>query len=518
MQQLPVNPIIILDFGSQTTQLIATRLRSLGYYAQIVSFNISFKELKEMNPAGIILSGGPESVYEKNSPKPDYGFFDLGVPILGICYGLQIVTDHFGGKIKKGSSGKEYGEVALKIEPSQKSPLLQGLKEESICWMSHGDEMGESPKGFKILASTPKSKFAILSNEEKKIYVVQFHPEVTHTEIGSGFLGNFARNICELEKNWEIKDVIAQLVEETKTFVGDRQVLHAISGGVDSTVMAAVLHQALGDQLKCVMVDTGLLRKGEVETVEERFKKYLETPVEIIDAKEKFLTALKGVNDGQERRRIIGRLYIEIFNSRLGADDILAQGTLYPDVIESAACTNSPAHTIKTHHNRAKEVLELMEQGRVLEIFKELFKDEVRSIGASLGLPEEIVQRQPFPGPGLAIRILGSITPKKLNILKEADAIVIEELKKADLYYKISQTVVALDSHQVTCVKGDARGKGYPIFIKNVETRDFMTVSPYELPVEVRRRITSRILNEVKAAGRVLFDESTKPPATICYL
>ena len=513
--------IIILDFGSQTTQLIARRIRSIGVYTEILPFNTTAAKIKEFNPKGLVLSGGPASLSDKNAPFLDPEIFKLELPILGICYGLQQITHHFKGEVIKGHKRKEYGLAKIRFSNSAKNnDLLNKLNlKDQIVWMSHGDEIKKPPKGFKVLGSTEKSPYAIIHYPQKQIYAVQFHPEVTQTLAGNQILKNFTIKICKAKKTWNPKNIIDGMIKEIRKTVGKRKVLHAISGGTDSTIMAEILHLAIKDQLKCVMVDTGLLRKNEAKTVEKRFKKYLKVKVQIINAENKFLKELENVTDGQRRRKIIGKQYIEIFNKYLGKNDFLSQGTLYPDVIESKASDiSSPAHTIKTHHNRTKEVIELMNEGRVIEIFKDLFKDEVRKIGKELGLPNEIVQRQPFPGPGLGIRILGKITKEKLKILREADAIVIEELKKADLYYIIAQTVVALDSHQVTCVKGDARAKGYLIFIRNVKTEDFMTITPYELPSGIRERITTRILNEVPDTGRVLFDESNKPPATVCYL
>ena len=512
--------IVILNFGSQTTQLIARKRREKKIYAEILPQDTPAEEIKNLNPKGIIFSGGPASLYEEGSPRPDPKVYELGLPILGICYGLQLVTDRFGGEVVKGHKNKEYGEAQVTFLKKIRPRLLEGIKRDAFTvWMSHGDEVKKMPEGFAILGATKDSPFAIIGNEKQRIFGVQFHPEVTHTSYGAKILENFATLICNAERDWQSEDIIESMVRDVRRQVGSRKILHAISGGVDSTVMAAILHKAIGDKLRCVMVDTGLLRKGEVESVRKRFKKYLKAKVEIVDAQERFLNVLRGVCDGSERRRIIGREYIQIFNGLLGKDDLLSQGTLYPDVIESAVDINAPAHTIKTHHNRAPEVIELMKEGRVIEIFKDLFKDEVRSIGEELGLPKEIVWRQPFPGPGLAIRILGEITTERLDILREADQIVIEELKKADLYYKkISQSVVALDDHQVTCVKGDARASGYLIFIRNVVTDDFMTASVFNLSSHLRKKIATRILNEVKGVGRVLFDESTKPPATICYL
>ncbi|MBD3300400.1 MAG: glutamine-hydrolyzing GMP synthase [Candidatus Moranbacteria bacterium] len=521
MKKNPKAAIIILDFGSQTTQLIARRIRDTNVYCEILPFNTPAQKIKNLSARGIILSGGPGSLYELNSPHPDPAIFTLGLPILGICYGLQIITDHYRGEVIKGDKKKEYGKTRLFF--SQKAINNEFLKKINLktqtVWMSHGDEIKSPPETFITLAGTNKSPYAIIAHPDKKIYGVQFHPEVTQTVSGRQLLENFVVDICQCEKNWKPKKIIQQMIDEVKTKAGKKKVLHAISGGTDSTIMAEILHQALGDNLKCIMVDTGLLRKNEAQTIKQRFNKYLKVKVEIVNAKKRFLKKLEGVTDGQERRKIIGREYIEVFKKYLKKDYLLSQGTLYPDVIESAACdVTAPAHTIKTHHNRTDEVLELMKQGRVLEIFKNLFKDEVRKIGRTLKLPKEIVHRQPFPGPGLAIRILGEITEEKLTTLKEADAIVIEELKKADLYYKISQSVIALDSHMVTCVKGDATAKGYLIFIRNIKTKDFMTITPYELPKKIRQTITTRILNEVPLAGRVLFDESNKPPATVCYL
>jgi GMP synthase (glutamine-hydrolysing) len=511
--------VIILDFGSQTTQLIAKRIRNLGVYCEIKPYNSSKAEIEKINPKAIIFSGGPASLTQKSSPRPDKAIFDLNLPILGICYGLQIITEQFQGKVVKGQKGKEYGEAKLIVKKSAtKDKFLKEIKD-SIVWMSHGDEVEKMPHNFQAIGQTEKSPYAVIKHKNKPIYALQFHPEVTHTKLGKKFLANFVFEIAKCKKNWKTKDIIQELIERTKQLACNRKVLHAISGGVDSTVMSVILQKALGKNLKCVLVDTGLMRLDEVQNTQKRFKKYLKSEVEVIKAKDLFIKNLKGVLDGEQRRKIIGKLYIDLFLRKLGKNDLLSQGTLYPDVIESAAHdVSSPAETIKTHHNRAKEVIELMKQDRVIEIFKDLFKDEVQAIGQKLGLPQEIVLRQPFPGPGLGIRILGEITKEKLVKLKQADRIVIDELKQANLYYKISQTVVALDSHLATAVKGDERASGYLIFIRNIKTSDFMTIDPYYLKRSIRRKITSRILNEVPDIARVLFDESQKPPATVCYL
>ncbi|MBD3244524.1 MAG: glutamine-hydrolyzing GMP synthase [Candidatus Moranbacteria bacterium] len=519
MKTKDLDKIIILDFGSQTTQLIARRIRNAGIFVKILPSSVSIKKIKSTNPKGIILSGGPESLSDPKAPRAPEFIFELGIPILGICYGLQLITEYFKGKVVKGKNRKEYGKAELiKIKDHT---LTQGFfkKTKKNVWMSHGDEVAKAPKDFTVLAKTEHSPLAVLANDKKKIYAVQFHPEVSHTQNGKKILLNFAEKICKAKKKWEPQMIIENLIKETRQIAKNKKVIHAISGGVDSTVMAEILRLAVGDKLKCVLIDTGLMRKNEVRNIKKRFKKHLKTKVTVINASENFLRILKDVESGEKRRKLIGKEYIKIFKKMIGKNDFLSQGTLYPDVIESStvdSCQHS--HTIKTHHNRAKEVVELMNQGRVIEIFKDLFKDEVRKIGQSLGLPKEIVQRQPFPGPGLAIRILGKITPEKLEILRQADAITIEELKKAGLYYKISQAIVALDSHKVTCVKGDAKDKGYLIFIRNIITKDFMTATPYDLSFDLKQKISSRILNEVKKTGRVLFDESNKPPATICYL
>jgi GMP synthase (glutamine-hydrolysing) len=519
MKKRKLNKICILDFGSQTTQLIARKIRGLGVYAEIVPFNIKASQIDKETVKGIVFSGGPESIYKKNSPRPDPLIYQKGIPVLGICYGLQLITNHFGGEITAGEKKKEYGEASLDLKKEKdQEPFLTGVKKSSCVWMSHGDEAKKIPFGFKVLGATKNSPSAIFSDKRRGFYAVQFHPEVSQTKEGGKLLANFVFNICACSLDWLAGDIVNNLTEEAREIAAGRNVLEGVSGGVDSTVMAVLLHRALGKKLRCLLVDTGFLRKNEIEVIKKRFNHFLKFPVEVRDASSSFLTQVGREIDGQVRRKIIGREYIKLFLSEMGPKDVLAQGTLYPDVIESAAEVSGPAHTIKTHHNRVKEVLDLMEEGRVLEIFKGLFKDEVRAIGRELGLPLEIIARQPFPGPGLAIRILGEITTDRLETLRDADAIVIEELKKADLYFKIAQTVVALDAHQATCVKGDAKGSGYLILVKNVQTLDFMTTEAFDLGFDLRKKITTRILNEVKGAGRVLFDESNKPPATICYL
>ena len=512
------NSIVILDFGSQYTQLIARRIRELGVYAEIFPFSHSVNEIKKAKPGGIILSGGPSSLYEKNAPRVSKDIFNLGVPVLGICYGLYLVVDAFNGEIK-GASSREYGPATINILRRGLSSfaMFKGLGKKEKVWMSHGDKVVALPAGFTVTASSENAEIAAVSNDAMRIYGVQFHPEVHHTINGTKFLKNFIFNICRLEKNWDMENFIDSEIESIRKTVGNGSVLLGLSGGVDSSVTAALLHRAIGDRLHCVFVDNGLLRKDEAKQVVERFRKHMKLNLIHVNASERFLTKLKGVEDPEKKRRIIGAEFIKVFMAeakKLGRFDFLAQGTLYPDVIESVS-TKGPSETIKSHHNRVPEVMKLIKSGKVIEPLKELFKDEVRELGLHLGLPDELVYRHPFPGPGLAIRVVGNITKDRLNILRQADDIVVTEVKQAGLYRKLWQIFAVFLPVRSVGVMGDKRTYENVIAIRGVISVDAMTADWARLPEDLLRRISNRIINEVKGVNRVVYDISSKPPSTI---
>ncbi|SNR72139.1 glutamine-hydrolyzing GMP synthase [Desulfurobacterium atlanticum] len=505
--------ILILDFGSQYTQLIARRLREKHIYCEIHPFNISLEKIKEFAPKGIILSGGPASVYTEGSPKISKEIFELGVPVLGICYGMQLITYLFGGKVIKAEK-HEYGKATLEV--LDRNDLFQNLPETFNVWMSHGDRVLEIPEGFEPIARTDNAPFASIRNKEKKIFGVQFHPEVKHTEYGSEILENFALKICGCEPSWTMKNFIEYEIEKIRETVKDKNVICALSGGVDSSVVAALLHKAIGDQLYPIFVDTGLLRKGERESVERTFKeKFHMKNFKTVDASDLFLERLKGVTDPEKKRKIIGHTFIEVFEKaakEIPDAEFLAQGTLYPDVIESVS-VKGPSATIKSHHNVGGLPERL--NFKLIEPLRELFKDEVRELGKELGLPDEIIKRQPFPGPGLAIRIIDEVKPEYLEILREADAIVLEEIKKAGLYDKIWQSFAVFLPLKTVGVMGDERTYDYVIAIRAVESTDGMTADWVKLPFKLLERISNRIINEVKGVNRVVYDITSKPPGTI---
>jgi len=504
--------IVILDFGSQYTQLIARRIREANIYSEILPFNVSIEEIKKHNPKGIIFSGGPSSVYEPDAPKPDKKVFELGLPILGICYGLQLITDHFGGKVVK-AERHEYGRAELEILNHE--DLFNNIPNNIHVWMSHGDRVLELPEGFEPIARTYNAPFAAITNKEKKIWGVQFHPEVSHTYLGKEILKNFAIKICGIVPDWTMGNFIHEKIEEIKQQVGNKKAICALSGGVDSSVAAVLVHKAIGDNLTCIFVDNGLLRKGEREQVEKTFRDNFHIPLIVINAKDRFLNALKGITDPEKKRKIIGNLFIEIFEeeaSKLPNVEFLVQGTLYPDVIESVS-VKGPSAVIKTHHNVGglPEKMNL----KLIEPLRELFKDEVRKLGKELGLPDEIVYRQPFPGPGLAIRIIGEVNEKDLEILREADAIVVEEVKKAGLYKDLWQSFAVLLPIKTVGVMGDYRTYEKVIAIRTVESSDGMTADWARLPYELLDKMMRRIINEVNGVNRVVFDITSKPPGTI---
>ncbi|MBN2402255.1 MAG: glutamine-hydrolyzing GMP synthase [Spirochaetes bacterium] len=506
--------VCILDFGSQYTQLIARSVRELKVYAEIVPYNYSLERIKDENPGAIILSGGPSSIYEKNAPRISAGIFKLGIPVLGICYGLYIITDAFHGKLEA-SNQKEYGRAVIDIRG--KSSLFKGLKSKETVWMSHGDKVTAPPSGFKILASSKNAEVAAIENSKEKIYGVQFHPEVYHTVSGKKVLKNFLFDICGFRGNWSMKSFVAQAIDSVRKEVGNGSVLLGLSGGVDSSVAAVLLKKAVGDRLFPVFVNNGVLRKNEAEIVIKRFKENLDLNIIYVDASERFLRKLKGVENPERKRKIIGREFIKVFLQearKIGQFDFLAQGTLYPDVIESVS-TKGPSDTIKSHHNRVPEVLKLIKSGRVIEPLKELFKDEVRILGKELGMPDEIIYRHPFPGPGLAIRIIGDVTKERIGILQNADDILVGEIKKAGLYDRLWQIFAVFLPVKSVGVMGDKRTYENVIAIRGVTSVDAMTADWAYLPEGLLRTISNRIINEVKGVNRVVYDISSKPPSTI---
>lgn len=507
--------VLILDFGSQYTQLIARKIRELQFYCEIHPCSLSMAKIQKMNPAGIIFSGGPASVYEEDAADIDKEIFSLNKPILGICYGLQLITYKLSGTVEHGEK-QEYGKAKLKIKKS-KSEFLKGIENHTQVWMSHGDKVSSLPEGFSAIASTKSSPYAVIANKKKKIYGVQFHPEVQHTSLGKTFLKNFCSQICQLKANWTMKNFAKQKVKEIRELVGEHRVLLGVSGGVDSIVTARLLQQAVGKQLSCVYVNNGLMRLHESEQVEQQFKKFFDMDLHVVHAEKVFLQALEGITDPEQKRKIIGRLFVEQFQTKakeLGHHEFLAQGTLYTDVIESVS-VKGPSQTIKSHHNRVEEILQLIESGKVIEPLKELFKDEVRKLGLSLSIPKQMIFRHPFPGPGLAVRILGEIDDKKLHVLRLADAILIEELHKKNYYKKVWQAFAVFLPVQSVGVKGDKRSYENVIALRMITSLDGMTADFARLPHAFLGHVASRILNEVKGINRVVYDISSKPPATI---
>ena len=522
MTDLHSQKILILDFGSQYTQLIARRIREIGVFSEIRAWDITEQEIREFDPQGIILSGGPESVTGgASAPRAPDCVFTMGLPILGICYGMQTMAGQLGGKVDT-SDIREFGYAQVKLEGE--SSLLREIADhkgndgESLLdvWMSHGDKVVSMPEGFSLMASTPSCPIAGMVHEEKRFYGIQFHPEVTHTLQGEAIFKRFALEICGCEPLWTATAIIEDQIARVKAQVGDSHVLLGLSGGVDSSVVAALLHKAIGDQLTCVFVDNGLLRKNEGEMVMEMFAKNMGVKVIRANAQEKFLNGLVGVSDPEAKRKVIGNTFIEIFDEESHKIDnvkFLAQGTIYPDVIESAASKTGKAHVIKSHHNVGglpdDMALELVEP------LRELFKDEVRKIGVELGLPYDMVYRHPFPGPGLGVRILGEVKKEYADILREADAIFIEELHNSGWYHKTSQAFAVFLPIKSVGVVGDARRYEWVIALRAVETIDFMTARWAHLPYELLEKVSNRIINEITEVSRVTYDVSSKPPATI---
>ncbi|HVT90011.1 MAG TPA: glutamine-hydrolyzing GMP synthase [Tepidisphaeraceae bacterium] len=505
--------IPILDFGAQYAQLIARRVREAGVYSELVRPDISIEELKKMKLKGLILSGGPSSVYEPNAPKCDPRIFDLGVPVLGICYGMQLAAQVLGGDVKP-AKAREFGRAKLRV--SQDDPLVHGLPGDTTVWMSHGDQVHDLPRDFVALATTPTCPYAAAKHSTKPFWGVQFHPEVTHTPRGEQIFHNFVYDICKCAGSWTMGNFVEEAVKTIRKQVGSGKVICGLSGGVDSSVAAALIHRAIGEQLVCIFVDNGLLRKNERELVESTFRDHFKINLRTHDASRHFLDELKGVTDPQQKRKIIGREFIEAFKREAKLIDgakFLAQGTLYPDVIESGHGHAGATANIKLHHN----VGGLPEQlgFELVEPLRDLFKDEVRKLGEVLGLPEQIVWRHPFPGPGLAVRVIGDITPERLRVLRDADEIVLEELIAANLYRKTAQVFAVLLPIGTVGVMGDARSYDSVIAIRAVESQDFMTADWARIPFDVLAEMSNRIINEVRGVNRVVYDISTKPPATI---
>lgn len=513
--------ILILDFGSQYTQLIARRVREQQVYCELHPNDVTDDFIREFNPQGIILSGGPNSVYEDETPRAPDIVFKLGVPVIGICYGMQTMAAQLGGKVE-GAKKREFGYAEIRARGH--SALLEDIQDNINAeghglldvWMSHGDKVTEMPTGFSVIASNESTPIAGMADETRRFYGVQFHPEVTHTLKGRELIARFVREICGCNGDWNMPDYVVEAIAKVRQQVGKDEVILGLSGGVDSSVVAALLHKAIGDQLTCVFVDNGLLRLNEGEQVMKTFARNLGVKVIHVDATEQFMSALAGVSDPEQKRKIIGREFVEVFQAeakKLPQARWLAQGTIYPDVIESAGANTKKAHTIKSHHNVGglPETLHL----KLLEPLRELFKDEVRELGIALGLPHEMVYRHPFPGPGLGVRILGEVKRDYADLLRRADAIFIDELRAADWYDKTSQAFAVFLPVKSVGVMGDGRTYEFVVALRAVETQDFMTARWAQLPYELLGKVSNRIINEVRGINRVVFDISGKPPATI---
>jgi GMP synthase (glutamine-hydrolysing) len=505
--------ILILDFGSQYTQLIARRVRENKVFSKIIPYNTKASEIAAMQPRGLILSGGPASVTDKKSPYPDKGIFKLGVPILGICYGMQVIAEILGGKVKH-TSGREYGKTELFIDDNR--DIFSHMPGNFTCWASHGDYVKNLPPGFQVSAHTVNSPIAAITNQKRKIFAVQFHPEVTHTEKGNQILANFLFKSCGCLSRWTMQSFIKEALESIKKTVGKDKVVLGLSGGVDSSVAALLIHKAIGRNLRCIFIDNGLLRKDEPEQIKKVFRNIYHLNLDYVNRSKRFLIRLKGVTDPEEKRKIIGDEFVKVFEEeakKVKGVKFLAQGTLYPDVIESVSPTGAPSRKIKSHHNVGG--LPAHMKLKLLEPLRELFKDEVRQIGKELNLPDAIIQRQPFPGPGLAVRIIGEITGERLDLLREVDKRVIDEIRNANLYEQIWQSFAVLLPIKSVGIMGDERTYENVAALRCVTSFDGMTADWVKLPYEIMEKISNRIINEVKGVNRVVYDISSKPPATI---
>ena len=511
--------IVILDFGSQYSELIARRIRETEVYSEVLSYRTSAEQLLALNPKGIILSGGPSSVYDEGAPQCDPAIFQMGVPVLGVCYGMQLMVKQLGGRVERAKRA-EYGKASLQIDDP--TDLLTNVETGSTMWMSHGDSCVALPSGFDILAHTDNTPCAAIADHQRALFGVQFHPEVVHSVGGIALIRNFVYHICHCEPTWTTEAFIEEAIRDVRAKVGDRRVLLALSGGVDSSTLAFLLHRAIGDQLVCMFIDQGFMRKGEPERLVELFDHQFHIPVQYVSARERFLEILEGITDPEEKRRRIGHEFIQVFeeeSNRLGPFDYLAQGTLYPDVIESADSNVDPksgervAVKIKSHHNVGGLPKNL--RFKLVEPLRKLFKDEVRKLGRSIGLPEEIVRRHPFPGPGLAIRIIGEVTSERLNILRDADFVVRDEISKRGIYHDYWQAFAVLLPIRSVGVMGDKRTYAHPVVLRFITSEDGMTADLARVPYDILEAISNRMVNEVKGVNRVVYDITSKPPGTI---
>ncbi|MBL6764627.1 MAG: glutamine-hydrolyzing GMP synthase [Verrucomicrobiae bacterium] len=506
--------IVILDFGSQYTQVIARRVRECSVFSTIIPFDTPASEIRKLKPTGIILSGGPSSVFAKDAPLPDKKVFTLGVPLMGICFGVQLLAQFMGGKVEK-SSKREYGKGTLTVT-DKSSDLFKGLPGSLQVWNSHGDKLTKLPRDFKVVATTENSDYAVIEHRKKKVFGLQFHPEVVHTPRGREIISNFVHNVCGCGREWTMANYIEQAVEQIRSQVGGEHVILGLSGGVDSSVAAALIHRAIGDQLTCIFVNNGLLRAKEAEAVQNLFGRNFKMKLRYVNATNEFLRRLKGITNPERKRKVIGNHFIRVFQDetkKAGKARFLAQGTLYPDVIESVPIAGNPAALIKSHHNVGGLPKNLKFQ--LVEPLRCLFKDEVRELGRELGLPREVVDRQPFPGPGLAVRVMGEVTRKRLEVLRQADAIVIEEMKRNDWYYKVWQSFAVLLPVKSVGVMGDERTYEDSVAVRVVDSMDGMTADWVKLPYELLENISNRIINEVNGVNRCVFDITSKPPGTI---